>query len=80
MPKGVDKGYGLQTICDDAGIDISEAVAFGDSYNDIRMIQRAGMGVAMGNAEEALKEVADMVTDDCDHDGIAKALEKLEVV
>jgi Cof subfamily protein (haloacid dehalogenase superfamily) len=80
MPKGVDKGYGLQTICDDAGIDISEAVAFGDSYNDIRMIQRAGMGVAMGNAEEALKEVADMVTDDCDHDGIAKALEKLGVV
>ena len=80
MPKGVDKGYGLQTICDDAGIDISEAVAFGDSYNDIRMIQRAGMGVAMGNAEEALKQVADMVTDDCDHDGIAKALEKLGVV
>lgn len=80
MPKGTNKGTGLQAICADAGIDIADAVAFGDSYNDIYMIQAAGTGVAMGNAEEAVKEAADMVTADCDHDGIAQALEKLGII
>lgn len=80
MPKSVNKGEGLKTICNDAGIDISEAIAFGDSYNDIFMIKAAGLGVAMGNAEDAVKEAADMVTADCDHDGIAKALEELGIV
>lgn len=80
MPKGVNKGAGLRAICDDSGIDISCAVAFGDSYNDLFMIRAAGMGVAMGNAEEELKLAADMVTADCDHDGIAVALEKLGVI
>ena len=80
MPKSVNKGEGLKTICNDAGIDISEAIAFGDSYNDIFMIKAAGLGVAMGNAEDAVKEAADMVTADCDHDGIAKALKELGIV
>ena len=80
MPKGVTKGTGLRKICDNAGIDISQAVAFGDSYNDIYMLRDAGMGVAMGNAEDAVKAAADMVTDDCDHDGIAKALVKLGII
>ena len=80
MPKGVTKGSGLQTICDDAGIDINEAIAFGDSYNDIYMLKAAGMGIAMGNAEEAVKNAADIVTADCDHDGIAQALKQLGVI
>lgn len=80
MPKGTDKGTGLETICRDAGIDVSDAIAFGDSYNDIYMIQTAGLGIAMGNAEEAVKEAADMVTADCDHDGIAAALQQLEII
>jgi len=70
----------LKKICDDAGIDIRDAAAFGDSFNDIFMIKAAGTGIAMGNAEDALKEVADRVTDDCDRDGIAKALEELGIV
>ena len=80
MPKDANKGEGLKKICDDAGIDIRDAVAFGDSFNDIFMIKAAGTGIAMGNAEDALKEVADRVTDDCDRDGIAKALEELGIV
>lgn len=80
MPKGTNKGTGLAKICADAGIDISETIAFGDSFNDIYMLKAAGMGVAMGNAEEAVKEVANRVTDDCDRDGIAKALKKLGVI
>lgn len=80
MPKGVNKGTGLSTICADAGVDLSEAIAFGDSYNDIYMLKAAGTGVAMGSAEEAVKSAADLVTADCDHDGIAEALEKLGVI
>lgn len=80
MPKGVNKGEGLRKICDDAGIDIRDAVAFGDSFNDIFMIKAAGTGIAMGNAEEAVKQAADLVTDDCDRDGIAVALKKLGVI
>ena len=80
MPKGTDKGTGLEAICADAGIAISEAIAFGDSYNDIFMIRAAGMGIAMGNAEEAVKQAADRVTADCDHDGIAAALKELGVI
>ena len=75
MPKGINKGLGLGVICADMGISLSEVIAFGDSYNDIPMIQMAGKGVAMGNAEEALKKAADHITADCDDDGIAKALE-----
>ena len=80
MPKGTNKGTGLQMICQDAGIDPSEAIAFGDSYNDIFMLEAAGLGIAMGNAEEAVKAAADTVTDDCDRDGIAKALRELGII
>ena len=80
MPKCVNKGEGLKAICADAGIDISEAVAFGDSYNDIFMLKAAGVGVAMGNADDEIKAAADMVTDDCDHDGVVSALKKLGIV
>ena len=80
MPKGINKGTGLRAICADAGIDISQAIAFGDSFNDIFMIRDAGLGIAMGNAEEEVKQAADMVTDDCDSDGIATALEKLGII
>lgn len=80
MPKDIDKGTGLEIICGDMGISTDEAIAFGDSFNDISMIQKAGMGIAMGNAEEALKAAADMITSDCDSDGIAEALLELSVI
>ncbi len=77
MPKGIDKGVGLEIICKNMGISTTEAIAFGDSFNDISMLKKAGTGVAMGNAEEAVKAAADMITADCDSDGIAAALQKL---
>lgn len=77
MPKGINKGLGVEKVCRDMGISLSEVIAFGDNFNDIPMIEMAGMGVAMGNAELELKEKADMVTADCDNDGIAAALERL---
>ena len=59
------------------GIDPAEVISFGDAANDIPMLQTAGMGVAMGNAQETVKAAADMVTLSNNEDGIADALEKL---
>lgn len=47
-----------------------------DSYNDITMIQAAGLGVAMGNAVETVKEIANYITEDNEHDGVAAVVEK----
>lgn len=77
MPKGVTKGAGIRYIADKLGVSMDEVIACGDSYNDISMIEAAGLGVAMQNAEDALKAEADYITErDCDHDGIAEVVEK----
>lgn len=59
--------------------DLSDTVAFGDSMNDIEVVQEAGIGVAMGNAVDALKKVADYVTAPIEEDGIYKACEHLHL-
>ena len=73
---GADKGNALKILCGHLGIDISETVAFGDDCNDLEMLGVAGIGVAMGNAIDAVKNVADFITDTNDNDGVAKWLEK----
>ena len=55
-------------------------IAFGDGLNDVEMIRFAGTGVAMGNAEQVLKNVADFVTKSVDKDGIDFAVKALELV
>ena len=55
-------------------------MAIGDSNNDYPMLQYAGIGVAMGNASERIKSVAQFVTDDNENDGVAKAIEKVLAV
>jgi hydroxymethylpyrimidine pyrophosphatase-like HAD family hydrolase len=56
---------------------MKDVIACGDNYNDISMVSMAGLGVAMANAEEELKAVADYVTiNDCDNDGLAEVVEK----
>ena len=62
------------------GIQREEIIAFGDAENDLEMIRFAGIGVAMGNAEEAVKAVADFVTADIDDDGIEKALKHFQLI
>ncbi len=75
-PKAGKKSDGVKLLCAHYGIDMSEVVAIGDEKNDIDMLQMAGMGVAMGNAVAEVKEVADYITLDNNHDGAALALEK----
>ena len=77
IPKVINKGQGIRDICAVLGIDPSEVISFGDAANDIPMLREAGMGVAMGNAAEAVKTAANMVTLSNNADGIAAALEKL---
>ena len=67
---GVTKGSGLLALRRE------QTMAVGDSGNDRAMIEAAGLGVAMGNATDDIKEIADATTDDNNHDGVAKAIEK----
>ncbi len=76
-PKNVDKAYGLKYLLRFLGIEREKMVCCGDSYNDIRMLQYAGVGVAMKNAPKGVKLVADYVTKkDNDHDGIGEVIEQ----
>ena len=71
------KGNALLGLAAALGLDPDQTMAFGDGLNDLSMLRAAGIGVAMGNAEDQLKEAADWVTADCDHQGVAKALGRL---
>lgn len=74
--RGVDKGKGLRAIIADQKINIEETMAFGDGGNDLSIVSCAGVGVAMGNANDSLKAVADYVTGSVDEDGISDALRR----
>lgn len=74
--RDVSKGRALKIIADKYNIKRENILAIGDSENDIEMIKYAGMGIAMGNAYEHVKEISDAVTDTCDEDGVAKAIFK----
>lgn len=71
MNKEVSKGKVLKQLVDQLGIKQAEVMAFGDSNNDKDMLEYAGLGVAMGNANDNIKAIADVITDDHNHDGIA---------
>jgi Cof subfamily protein (haloacid dehalogenase superfamily) len=70
------KGQGLLGIARLLDLPTEAVLAIGDGVNDITMLQRAGFAVAMGNANELVKGHAAVVTDDCDNDGFAKAIER----
>lgn len=71
-----NKGSGLLHLCEHLGIAPEEVIAVGDADNDIDMLKVAGLAVAMGNASEQIKELADVVVADCDHDGCAQVIEE----
>lgn len=78
--KGVSKAKGLNEISHWRGFHLSQTMAFGDGGNDIAIVKEAGIGVAMGNANDSLKEVADYVTSSVDDDGIFNALKHFHVI
>lgn len=76
-PKGMNKSITLKKLCGKLNINMCEVIFFGDGPNDIEIIQKVGMGVAMGNALPQVKEQAKKVTLSNEEDGIAVFLEKI---
>lgn len=75
--KGVSKGKAVKALADYYGFKREEIVCIGDNENDISMIEYAGFGVAMGNAIEPVKKLADYITDSNKDNGVAKAIKKI---
>lgn len=78
--RGVTKASGMDVFLSYYGIDRSRSMAFGDGGNDVAMIRHAGVGVALGNAVDAVKEAADYVTTAVDDDGVLRALQHYGVL
>lgn len=76
MATGIDKARSMERLAKHMRIDRNQIIAFGDGYNDLTMIEYAGVGIAMGNAVDELKKKADGITASNDEDGIALALEE----
>lgn len=74
--RGVDKGEGLLALAKKLGYGPENVMACGDSSNDLAMIRKAGLGVAMGNASPEVKQAADYITLSNNEDGVAAAIEK----
>ena len=74
--KEVDKGLGLKKLGEYLNIKSDEMIACGDAGNDVSMVKYAGLGVAMENATEDVKKVANYITSTNDEDGIVKVIQK----
>lgn len=74
LNKQVNKGLGLKALCDRLNIDPSEVIAVGDEENDRHMIEFAGLGVAMGNARDSIKEISNHITETNNNHGVAKVI------
>ena len=72
----VSKGEAMEALASFLGIPLAEVIAIGDGSNDISLLSKAGLAIAMDNAPDELKAVADYVTLDIDHDGVAAAISK----
>ena len=78
--KGGMKELGVKAIVKELNINIEDTIAVGDGANDISMIEYTNLGVAMGNACEPLKQVADVITDSVDNDGLYNLFKKLKMI
>lgn len=74
MPYGIDKAHSLLRLLTSLGLSADEMVCCGDGYNDLSMIETAGLGVAMANAQPAVKEKADYITSSNDEDGVLQVI------
>lgn len=76
LPKGIDKAKSLDRLLHTLGLSKNEMIACGDGYNDLTMIQYAGLGVAMGNGVLPVRKAADYITLSNEEDGVAHVVEK----
>lgn len=80
MNKAFNKGMAVQRLCQYLGIPVEDTVAFGDSMNDLELLQTAGYAVCMGNGSAGLKEIADLVCPSVEEDGLYWAFETLNLI
>lgn len=76
LNKDANKGNALKTLCNYLNIDIKDAIAVGDEENDQHMIKYAGLGVAMANARDSIKEIANHITSTNNENGVCKVIEE----
>lgn len=76
LPKGIDKAKSLERLLEVTGLKREEMIACGDGYNDLTMVQFAGLGVAMGNGVLPVRKAADYITLTNNEDGVAHVVEK----
>jgi Cof subfamily protein (haloacid dehalogenase superfamily) len=76
LAPGVDKGTAVRWLTARLGLPLTAVLAIGDSYNDLPLLATAGLGIAMANAPPAVQTVAQALTADNDHDGVAQALHR----
>ncbi|WP_409227881.1 Cof-type HAD-IIB family hydrolase [Gudongella sp. SC589] len=76
MEEGISKGRSLEHLCQLMDIPLENTMAIGDNENDLSMLSVAGLSVGMGNGARAVLERVDHITEDNDHDGVAKAIER----
>ena len=74
--KGVDKAESIARLLEHIGMKREQCICCGDGFNDKTMVEYAGVGVAMGNAQQVVKDVADYVTASCDEDGLVEVIKK----
>lgn len=80
MPEDSDKSKGVLALLTYLNLKPENCLAIGDGNNDIEVLQFSGIGVAMGNANQKVKDAADYVTDDIDNDGWAKAMKHFNLI
>jgi len=76
LAKGTNKWTAIKELATKLGIKREEIIAIGDNFNDIEMIQNAGLGIAMNNGSPVAKEVARVIAPSNDDDGVAKVIER----
>ncbi|WP_281678056.1 HAD family hydrolase [Eggerthia catenaformis] len=80
VSKGYNKGTGIKELINYLHMDIKDTIAFGDSSNDKEMLKTVNTAIVMGNGSDDIKQYADFITDDIDNDGLAKAMEHLNLI
>jgi len=76
IPLDVSKGHALAYLADHLGLSLEETIGIGDNDNDLELVERAGLGVAMGNASPALKTAADYIAPSVDEEGVIEVIER----
>lgn len=75
-PAGITKASGLKELCELLSIPLVATVAVGDAPNDLEILQAAGLSAAMGNADDSIKEICDVVVSDNDHNGVLEVIKR----